>query len=487
MSKKKSKKSTKPSLTLPTFKIEQSEKMEITANSGLFLMAELVKKIEMMEKLAHLNIFCRRKIGEAVHILALIINQFTGGEAIGDTEQVKADAGLRKIFDDIHIPSPHTSGDFLERFTDETVERLRAIIHKMQVKYLKKLSRRYGRQITVSMDSSLYEVYSNCKENSSQSFKNIFGFHPLLLHIHNTGELLDIILRPGADFTSKGAAKVLEETISRLKPYFDRIILLADSGFYEKAIVDVCEKEATKINFIITSELNNPIRRELSDPDLAWKTSEKPTEEADSEVKHRDSHTFNYRLQALKDSLKKRGKALKIRGPLEVAEFEHTVAAWERTYRFVYKRQLIIRQDLTRQEDLFEATDEYFYHGYVTNIYDQSVEQIISLIDSRGHQENFIKDFKHGLGTVHIPSKHFFANYAYFLISMLSWNLKCWLLYEIEPELKIHWKRFRYLFVKVGAQIIKSGRYVIIRFGKNFGRVADFQKWFARLQASPAG
>jgi hypothetical protein len=65
---------------------------------------------------------------------------------------------------------------------------------------------------------------------------------------------------------------------------------------------------------------------------------------------------------------------------------------------------------------------------------------------------------------------------------MLSWNLKCWLLDAIAPELKIHWKRFRYLFVKVGAQILKTGRYVVIRFGKGFGRVQEFVTWFERLQ-----
>ncbi len=482
MSKRKSKKRSKSQVSIPTFKIEQSEKIDITANSGLFLVAELIKQMDIIEKFAHLNIFLRQNIGEAVHILALVINQFTGGEAISDTKYVKDDGALRAIFGDIHIPAPHTSGDFLERFTKETAEKLRKIIWKMQEKYLKKLSKRYHRRIMISLDSSLYEVYGNCKQNSSQSYKHIFGFHPLLLHIHNTGELLDIIFRSGSDFTSTGAAKMLGDNIIRLKPYFDEIILLADAGFYEKAIIDVCENEKTKIKFIITSELNNPIRQNLSSPDLKWGEPKKQTEEATPEVKHRDSHTFNYRLQALKDALKKQGKALKTRGPLEVAEFKHTVAAWKKKFRFVYKRQLIMRQDLSTQSDLFEATEEYFYHGYVTNIYDKSIEQIIALIDSRGHQENFIKDFKRGLGTVHIPTKHFYGNYAYFLISMLSWNLKCWLLYVIEPELQIHWKRFRYLFVKVGAQIIKSGRYVIIRFGKNFGRVDDFLKWFDRLQ-----
>ncbi len=482
MSQKSTKKRSKSHISIPIFKIEQSKKINITANSGTFLVAELINKMEMIEKFADLDIFVRKNIGEAAHILTLVINQFTGGQAISDTKNVKTDGALCSIFGDMHIPAPHTSGDFLERFTEKTTDKLRDIIHQMQKKYLKKLSKRFGRKIIISLDSSIYGVHGNCKENSSQSYKNIFGFHPLFLHIHNTGELLDIIFRPGADFTSTGAPDMLKENVLRLKPYFDEIIFLGDAGFYEKAIIDTCEHDDIQINFVITSELNNPIRQKLTVPGLKWREPKNETEKSNPDVKSRDSHTFNYRLQALKDSLKKLGKALKIRGQLEVAEFTHTVAAWEKSFRFVYKRQLIMEQNLTKQTSFFEATEEYFYHGYVTNIQDKSIEEIISIIDSRGNQENFIKDFKLGLGTVHIPTKHFYGNYAYFLISMLSWNLKCWLLYIIEPELNIHWKRFRYLFVKVGAQIITSGGYVIIRFGKNFGRVDEFLTWFARLQ-----
>jgi len=406
MSQKSTKKHSKSQVSIPTFKIEQSKKIDITANSGTFLLAELIKRMDMIDKFAHLNIFSRKTIGEAVHILTLVMNQFTGGEAISDTKNLKTDGALCSIFGDIHIPAPHTSGDFLERFTKETTEKLREILHQMQEKYLKKLSKRFRRKIIISVDSSLYEVHGNCKENSSQTYKNIFGFHPLFLHIHNTGELLDIIFRPGADFTFTGAADMLKENVLRLKPYFDEIILLGDAGFYEKAIIDTCQQEEIQIDFIITSELNNPIRQKLTATGLHWAATEK--EQSHPDVQSRDSHSFNYRLQALKDALKKQGKALKIRGQLEVAEFDHTVAAWQKSFRFVYKRQLISEQNFTEQTNIFEATDEYFYHGYVTNIKNKSIEEIISIIDSRGNQENFIKDFKLGLGTVHIPTKHFY-------------------------------------------------------------------------------
>jgi len=82
---KRSKKRPNNELILPKFKLEQSQHIDITANGGLFLLAEFVKKIGVLEQLAQLKIFQRQKITEAVHILALVLNQFTGGDAISDT------------------------------------------------------------------------------------------------------------------------------------------------------------------------------------------------------------------------------------------------------------------------------------------------------------------------------------------------------------------------------------------------------------------
>jgi len=280
----------KNQVNIPLFRIEQSRKADFTANSGMFLIAELIRKLGIIEKLAQLNIFDRKKIGETVHILTLVINQHTGGDAILDTQYVGKDGALRTLFGDIHIPAPHTSGDFLERFTEDSVERLRRILHKMQEKQLKRLSKHFDRKIIISLDSTVYEVYGDCKENSSTSYRNIFGYHPLLLHIHNTGELLDIIFRTGSAFTSTGAEEMLRYNIQRLKPFFDEIILLADAGFFEKSVIDVCKE--CGVSFITTSETNAPIRRRLTDSELSWLEPKHQRKQENSDTKHRDSHTL---------------------------------------------------------------------------------------------------------------------------------------------------------------------------------------------------
>ncbi|MCI0698720.1 hypothetical protein L0337_42815 [candidate division KSB1 bacterium] len=66
----------KSALSIPSFQIEQSEKIALTANGGLFLLAELIEQMNLIESFARLGLYNRKTIGEAVHILALVINQF---------------------------------------------------------------------------------------------------------------------------------------------------------------------------------------------------------------------------------------------------------------------------------------------------------------------------------------------------------------------------------------------------------------------------
>jgi len=87
----------------------------------------------------------RKKSGEAVHILTLVINPHTGGDAILDTHSVGEDGAQRALLGDIHIP-------FRERFTEDSVERFGRILHKRQEKQLKRLFKRFEGKIIIGLD-----------------------------------------------------------------------------------------------------------------------------------------------------------------------------------------------------------------------------------------------------------------------------------------------------------------------------------------------
>ena len=135
----------------------------------------------------------RKKSAEAVHILTLVINPHTGGDAILETHSVGESGAQRPLLGDMPIAAPHRSGDFRERFTEGSVEGLGRILHKRQEKQLKRLFKRFEGKIIIRLDWTVCEVYGDCKEDRSTGYRNILGDPPLLFHIHNIGELLDSI------------------------------------------------------------------------------------------------------------------------------------------------------------------------------------------------------------------------------------------------------------------------------------------------------
>ncbi len=140
-------------------------------------------------------------------------------------------------------------------------------------------------------------------------------------------------------------------------------VRLGRGEFYHSCKILPPQQDDPKIKFIITCELNAPIEQRLTDPQLAWRAPQAEAEENRANIEHRDSHAFNYRLQNLKEALAKRGKNLKIRSELEVAEFEQVVTTWKKEYRFIFKRQLLLELNPLSQAEIFEATEEYFHHG----------------------------------------------------------------------------------------------------------------------------
>ena len=52
-------------------------------------------------------------------------------------------------------------------------------------------------QVTPDIEATLVEVESENKEKAAHNYKNGFGYHPLLVHLDQTGEALGAMLQPG--------------------------------------------------------------------------------------------------------------------------------------------------------------------------------------------------------------------------------------------------------------------------------------------------
>jgi hypothetical protein len=103
--------------------------------------------------------------------------------------------------------------------------------------------------IVLDVDASLVESHSE-KEGAAPTYKkHIFGLHPIVVSVANTGEILAILLRPGnaGSNTVEDHIKVLREAVAQLPArYRKKIIFRADGAGATKDLLKWIKTEAAK-------------------------------------------------------------------------------------------------------------------------------------------------------------------------------------------------------------------------------------------------
>ncbi len=139
---------------------------------------------------------------------------------------------------------------------------------------------------------------------------------------------------------------------------------------------------------------------------------------------------------------------------------------------------VVLRKNLSvekGEEVLFEDVRYFFY---ITNDREMAVEQVVFEANDRCNQENLIKQLKSGVRALHAPVNTLDANWAYMVMVSLAWTIKAWMAlslplsprwrerHEAEREnwLRMKFRTFLNSVINVPAQVIKTGRQVVIRF-----------------------
>ena len=89
-------------------------------------------------------------------------------------------------------------------------------------------------------------------------------------------------------------------------------------------------------------------------------------------------------------------------------------------------RLVILRKNISVQKGERPLFDEVRYFFYLSNRWDLSVEQIVSLANGRCDQENVIEQLKNGVNAMWMPVNDLVSNWAYMVMAAWAWNLKAW-------------------------------------------------------------
>jgi hypothetical protein len=129
----------------------------------------------------------------------------------------------------------------------------------------------------------------------------------------------------------------------------------------------------------------------------------------------------------------------------------------------------VLRKTLkvTKGDQQFEEKIRYFF--YITNEMQMGAKLLVQFYRDRADHENDIEQLKNGVRALHSPSDSLISNWAYMVIASLAWDLKAWYGMLMPYRhlglsiLRMEFKRFTNIFIRIPCLIIKTGRQICYR------------------------
>lgn len=408
-----------------------------TSFAGLKPIMDLAQKLGILKDLdERLTVKKRRRgIAPVDFVMSAVSTLLCGGEHLSDLDVLRQERATRDHLYGLSVPAATTAGEYLRKFSAGHVRQLESVIGRA-IRRARSLMGGSG-VITLDVDSSIFEVHGYLKEGARYGYKGVRGLHPLLCFWSETRLLIGSRLRSGNVTSAEGAVSFLRECLGRLGDV-DRVRVRMDAGFYDRRIVDYLA--AAGHGFSISAKLTSRLLAAIVDiPDEQWKMY--PWEE----------HA-------------------------EWAEMRYQPIKWSKPYRLLVKRTPYYEKDQL-------VLGRYFYTAVITNLRG-SGSSLTRYHLARGGAENYIEEFKNGLGARLLPSQQFSANWAWLIIGQLAYNLAQWFKLLLLPkrEHSHQLKKLRLNWICVGARIIRSGR----RLTLALARGPDVTKRFEQIQAAIA-
>jgi hypothetical protein len=394
---------------------------------------------------------------ESDHVLNIAYNVLSGGTCLEDIERLRNDETYMNALGAERIPDPTTAGDFLRRFSPESILELQETFNATRRKVWSLQDRSFRNEAIIDIDGTVAGTTGECKEGMDIAYNGIWGYAPLIISLANTNEVLYLVNRPGSRPSSDGAAEWMDRAIALTKPVFKKVWLRGDTDFSLTQNFDRWTDDG--IGFVFGYDARpNLVRIADELPEDHWQRLQRPPRyEVKTEERQRP---FNVKEQAVKD---REFENIRLESE-DVAEFDYRPTNCKKSYRMI-----VVRKNLTIEKGERRLFDDIRYFLYVTNDRDMTKAEVVFFANDRCNQENVIGQLKTGVNALRMSSDGLVSNWAYMVIAALAWNLKAWygLLARTKTArrdiLRMEFKRFLVSFIQIPCQIVHTGRRRVFR------------------------
>jgi hypothetical protein len=449
-------------------RMELADKVRGIGLGGIGLVHRLAQEIGLVEAInrrLHL-LKVHMPYHESDHVLNLAYNALCDGTRLEDIELRRNDEVFLDALGAQRIPDPTTAGDFCRRFDEGSIRSLMRAADDARLNVWARQPKKFFRRATIDLDGTLVVTSGECKVGMDISYKGTWGYHPLLVTLAETGEVLRLVNRSGNRPSHEGAAEEADEAIDVCRRGgFRQIVLRGDTAFSQSEKLDAWDTAGVTFYFGFKAMSNlEEIAENL--PEAAWQeVLRDPPYEVQTQPRQRPPNVKQRIVRS------REFEVLRLRKE-DYAEFEYRPTECQQSYRMVVVRKIIAHEK--GQTRLF---DEVRYFFYITNDWAIDAEEVVFEANDRCHQENLIAQLAGGVRALSAPVDNLLSNWAYMVMTALAWNLKAWWALWLPEDgrwreehraqkqevLRMEFKTFLNAFIKIPCQIVRAGRRLIYR------------------------
>ena len=355
-----------------------------------------------------------------------------GYEDVNDADRLGNDPAMRWVVGGNAITKQAASASQMGRFeteflaSDENI----AVLSYLSGHWIDRVhDRRPPSKIILDMDSSVSPTYG---DQDGTAYNGHFGctcYHPLFL-FNQFGDLERCRLRPGNVHSADGWRDVLEPVVKRYKERKVRLYFRGDAAFASPDIYKYLEDEGMlyairlPANKVLQESIAHLLRRPVGRP---------------------PNHVRRH-----------------------YASFSYQAGSWDRKRRVVAKVE-------------WHPGELWPRVGFIVTNLSRPAERAVAFYNHRGTAEQWIKEGKNAVKWTRLSCRTFRNNEVRLQLHALAYNLANFMRTLALPEEVEHWSltTLRGKLVKIGAKVVRHGRYVTFQLAE----VAVPRKLFQKILA----
>ena len=395
----------------------------ITSDGGLIAYRELDDALGLTATAA--SILTEGRCGRNIrHRLRGLLRQavygrLAGYEDVNDAERLARDPAMRAIVGREGLDRPAASTSQMGRFETEWLAsdaNLDALTDLSGTWIDRVHRRRPPDGIILDMDSSESPTYGAQEGTAWNGHFRCTCYHPLFV-FNQFGDLERCLLRPGNVHSAEGWREVLEPVIARYRGSSLALYFRGDAGFAKPELYELLEAE--EIGYAIRLPANRVLQERIGH--LLTRPVGRPPKKPQ----------------------------------VSFASFSYQAQSWAKPRRVVAKVEW-------HQGELYPRV------GFIVTNLTRPAERVSKFYNGRGTAEQWIKEGKLALRWTRLSCRAFRDNAVRLQLFALAYNLANFLRSLALPDEVAQWSltTLREKLVKIGARIVRHGRYVVFQLAE---------------------